>query len=75
MRQFWQNAKTGDLWVVELDEHGHVIGNGSAAYHQDYMHSDEIDESDIETVCESLDNDWLEEHKKEFIVFADEDKI
>lgn len=74
MRQFWQSTKTGEIWVVELDEQGHVIGNNGPVYSDMYMHSEELGEGSSDDVLASRDNDWLDDHRDQFIVFANEDE-
>ncbi|OHB57158.1 MAG: hypothetical protein A2Y12_13500 [Planctomycetes bacterium GWF2_42_9] len=75
MRQFWQSAKTGEIWVIELDEQGHVIGNTGPVYSDPYMRSEEMGEENTEDTLAVRDNEWVEEHRGEFIVFANEDEI
>jgi len=75
MRQFWQNAKTGEIWVIELDEQGHVIGNTGPVYSDLFMRSEELGGDNPEDTLAVRDNEWIEEHRDEFIVFANEDEI
>jgi hypothetical protein len=67
-RQFWQNVHSGDIWVVELDEQGHVLDSTGPLYSGDF--TEENTES-----FESLDSDWLDEHRREFILYEEEDKM
>jgi hypothetical protein len=67
-RQFWQNAHNGDIWAVELDERGHVLDSMGPLYCGDFT------EENIPSF-ESLDSDWLEEHRNEFVLYDDEENM
>lgn len=72
-RQFWQNIHNGEIWAVEVDDDGHVIGNGGPLYAEDYknLESRDFTEEDIE-VLTTKDNEWMEEHKEDFVLYGDE---
>jgi hypothetical protein len=67
-REFWQNKHNGDIWAVELDEHGHVLDSTGPLYAGDFTEENAPS-------FESLDSDWLEEHRKEFVLYEEEDKM
>lgn len=67
-RQFWQSKQSGDIWAVELDEDGHVLDSSGPLYAGDF--TDENTSS-----FEPLDSDWLEEHRKEFVLYEDEENM
>jgi predicted kinase len=76
-RQFWQDKKTGEIWAVEVDDRGHVIGNTGPIYTvEGYLNMYTGDVTDEDTpILEDRDNDWLESHKADFVFFGDEEEI
>jgi hypothetical protein len=71
-RQFWQNVHNGDIWAVELDEQGHVLDSTGPLYSSiGPLYSDDFTEENMPSF-EALDSDWLEEHRKEFVLYDDE---
>ena len=73
-RQFWQNIHNGDIWVVELDEGGHVLDSTGPLYSNTApLYNDDFTDDNVLTF-ESLDSDWLEEHRNEFVLYGDEEE-
>ena len=67
---------TGEIWAVELDDEGKVSGSCGPLYVGDYASDHEVDFTDEDVpVFETLDSDWLEEHRDDFVLFADESEM
>jgi hypothetical protein len=76
-RQFWQSKQTGEIYAVEVDDDGHVLGGIGPLYTGNgYLKAEDSDYTEEDShALEMPDTDWLEENRENFVLFSNEDEI